>query len=246
MIAPLMTSLMTVAAGCRRVLSDHDRLGAPSKGIPSAAVAVGSAGSAFHLYNVARRPGGFNWLNLFYAAPIGAPAALSLAGLIGLAARRVADTPADKAPVLCRMPAGRVLSALVSIGLAGSSSEAGLLHFRGSFQNPFMWLPVTIPPVASVLMLAAAITPAAPGRFTRAWLGLTGLLGIGGVGFHAYGVARQMGGWRNASQNVLSGPPLSAPPSFTALALAGLAALSLIGRYENVKERAHDGPQPAI
>jgi hypothetical protein len=43
-----------------------------------------------------------------------------------------------------------------------------------------------------------------------------------------------MGGWRNWTQNVLNGPPLPAPPSFTGLALAGLAALGLL------KEREHD------
>jgi hypothetical protein len=37
-----------------------------------------------------------------------------------------------------------------------------------------------------------------------------------------------MGGWRNWSQNILNGPPLPAPPAFTALAIAGLVALSLI------------------
>ena len=37
-----------------------------------------------------------------------------------------------------------------------------------------------------------------------------------------------MGGWRNWSQNVLNGPPLPAPPSFTGLSLAGLAALNLM------------------
>jgi len=37
-----------------------------------------------------------------------------------------------------------------------------------------------------------------------------------------------MGGWRNWSQNVLNGPPIPAPPSFTGLALAGLAALGLL------------------
>jgi hypothetical protein len=64
----------------------------------------------------------------------------------------------------------------------------------------------------------------------RLCLKLTALLGFAGVGFHAYGVSRNMGGWRNWSQNVLNGPPLPAPPSFTGLALAGLAALSLIER----------------
>ncbi|WP_052233996.1 hypothetical protein [Massilia sp. WF1] len=55
----------------------------------------------------------------------------------------------------------------------------------------------------------------------------TAWLGVAGVALHARGVARQMGGWRNWSQNVLSGPPLPAPPSFSALALAGGAALEL-------------------
>lgn len=48
------------------------------------------------------------------------------------------------------------------------------------------------------------------------------------MGFHAYGVQRNMGGWRNWSQNLLQGPPLPAPPSFTGMALAGLAALELM------------------
>ena len=46
-------------------------------------------------------------------------------------------------------------------------------------------------------------------------------------GFHAYGVSRNMGGWRAWSQSLLNGPPVPAPPSFTGLALAGLAALGL-------------------
>jgi hypothetical protein len=37
-----------------------------------------------------------------------------------------------------------------------------------------------------------------------------------------------MGGWRNWSQNIQAGPPLPAPPSFTGLALVGLAALNLL------------------
>jgi hypothetical protein len=226
MAAPLLTSLLAMLAGAGgAAASGRSRFTRDE--VYLAAVAVGAAGSAFHLYNVLRRPGGLSWPNLFYAAPIGAPAALALSGLIGLAAQRV-GTDGD-APRLFGLPAGRVLSALTGVGLAGTSGEAGLLHFRGAFQNPFMWLPVTVPPLAAALMLAAALGPARAGRrwFTRAWLALTGVLGVGGVGFHAYGVHRQMGGWRNTRQNLLSGPPLPAPPSFSALALAGLATLSL-------------------
>jgi hypothetical protein len=233
MLTPLLTSLMTVLAGVSAAASPSGRPRFGRSGIYLTSVAVGAAGTMFHFYNVRRRPGGLSWLNLFYAAPLGAPAALSLAGLIGLAAERLRD-PRQEAPAWLGQPAGRVLSALTAVGLAGTSIEAGLLHFRGAFQNPFMWLPVTVPPVAAALMVAAAVGPAqVKRRFTRIWLALTGMLGIGGVGFHAFGVARQMGGWRNWRQNVLSGPPLSAPPAFSGLALAALPALSLLSRGQS-------------
>jgi hypothetical protein len=103
-----------------------------------------------------------------------------------------------------------------------------LLHFRGAFQDPFMYLPVTVPPVAAGLLANAAVAPTRPRPFTRWWLRLTSLVGLAGVAFHAWGVHRNMGGWRNWTQNVLNGPPMPAPPSFTGLGLAGLAALRLL------------------
>ena len=121
------------------------------------------------------------------------------------------------------------MAALTGAGLLGTTAEAGLLHFRGAYHDPFMFLPVTVPPVAAVLAGEAALGPKRRDRwFSRAWLRLTALLGFAGVGFHAWGVSRNMGGWRNWRQNVLNGPPLPAPPSFTGLALAGLAALGLM------------------
>ncbi|MGH7011532.1 MAG: hypothetical protein ACREEX_11925, partial [Caulobacteraceae bacterium] len=56
----------------------------------------------------------------------------------------------------------------------------------------------------------------------------TAAAGIAGPFFHAFGVSRQMGGWRNWRQNVLSGPPIPAPPAFAGLALVGLLALKLM------------------
>ncbi len=91
---------------------------------------------------------------------------------------------------------------------------------------------MTIPPAAAALLGETAFGKSRRNRwFTRWWLRLTALLGFAGVGFHAYGVSRNMGGWRNWSQNVLNGPPLPAPPSFTGLALAGLAALRLLKEH---------------
>ena len=96
-----------------------------------------------------------------------------------------------------------------------------------------MYLPVTMPPIAAAFMAEAALAPGyEPRRLARIWLGLVSLMGFAGSAFHAYGVQRMMGGWKNWRQNLFDGPPLPAPPSFAGLALGGLAALKLIERCE--------------
>ncbi len=192
------------------------------------AAAAGVVGTGFHLYNVLKRPGRLVWQNLFYGAPLGAPGAILLSGLLGVYSERLREQE-GVAPTVFGLPAGRTLALLTGAGLLGTSVEAGLLHFRGAYHNPFMFAPVTVPPVGAALLGATALGPAGRNRWlTRWWMRLTTLLGFAGVGFHAYGVSRNMGGWRNWSQNVLNGPPLPAPPSFTGLAMAGLAALGLL------------------
>ncbi len=190
---------------------------------------TGLVGTAFHAYNVTKRPGGISWQNLFYAAPLGAPAALSLSGVMGFLSERVRDTAPSRSPTIVGLSAGRVVGAVTSLGLLGTMTEAGLLHFRGAFNNPFMYVPVTLPPVAAALLGTAALGRSGTRRPWVRWsLRLTALMGYAGAAFHLRGVARQMGGWRNWSQNVLNGPPVPAPPSFTGLAAAGLAALGLL------------------
>jgi len=212
MVLPLVAAGLSVGAA---VLARRGEAEPPAARLAhDAAIATGLAGAAFHTYNVSKRPGGWAWTNFFHAAPIGAPFALTLAGVLGrLAGRRRAGD-------------ARRLAAAAAAGIAGSAAEAALLHFRGAFQNPAMVLPVALPPVAAALLGTAAAAPR-PGRVRRArtWLRLTAVLGLAGTAFHAYGLSRRMGGWANLSQNLLAGPPLPAPPSFTGLALAGLAAL---------------------
>jgi hypothetical protein len=193
-------------------------------------LAIGAIGAGFHLYNVTKRVGGFGWQNLFYGAPLGAPAALALSGAVGLAADQIAaNEKTTGEATLLGLPAGRALAVLTSLGLMGTVGEVGLMHFRGSFQNPAMYLPVALPPVAAALLAEAAIHPTGRSRTTaKTWLGVTSVLGVAGVALHCYGVSRAMGGWKNWRQNVLDGPPIPAPPSFSGLAIAGLAALALI------------------
>lgn len=220
MYVPLAVSTMTLAT---RVLDATGSLsGRPiQRGLVNGlALATGIVGTGFHLYNITKRPGGFGWLNLFYAAPLGAPAALSLAGLLGTAAHRLRRGGA--------MPSGAQLAGLVSIGLFGTAAEAGLLHFRGAYHNPAMVIPVTAGPAAAALLARAALSAQPRPAVARWALRLLAGIGFAGSAFHAYGIQRNMGGWRNWSQNLLNGPPLPAPPAFTALAVAGLAALRLI------------------
>lgn len=229
MFTPLVASGLTLLASLHGTADDRPAAHFARNTVYALAALTGIVGTGFHLYNVAKRPGGLVWQNLFYGAPLGAPAAILLAGLLGVYSERVREARTDTVPKVFGLPAGRALAGLTAAGLLGTSGEAGLLHFRGAYHNPFMFAPVTISPMAAVLMAGTAL--GRPGRdrwFTRWWLRLSALLGLAGVGFHAYGVSRNMGGWRNWSQNVLNGPPLPAPPSFTGLALAGLAALGLL------------------
>lgn len=230
MYVPLGVSLAALGAslhgGADRTAASH-RL---RHAIQIGAAATGVAGTAFHAYNITKRPGGVSWHNAFYAAPIGAPFALLLAGALGAVAESLRDEPAHD-PRLFGRPAGEALALVAAVGLVGTAAEAALLHFRGAYQNPAMYAPVTIAPIGAALLAHSALTkrPRArrPSRFARLWLRIAAALGFAGAGFHANGIARSQGGWRNWSQNLLAGPPLPAPPAFTALALAGLAALRM-------------------
>jgi hypothetical protein len=192
------------------------------------ALGTGIGGFGFHLYNVVKREGGIGFINLFYGAPLGAPFAMTLAGLAGLAASRlVLEAEKHSSARLLGMAADKVLAAGAAAGLIGTVGEAALLHFRGAFHNPVMFVPVTLPPITAIVLAIATFRPGLY-RLARALLRATAVMGIGGAGFHAYGVQRNMGGFYNWSQNILNGPPLPAPPSFTGVALAGLAAVKLM------------------
>jgi hypothetical protein len=225
MYVPLGAAAVTLLASLRDAVAPAAAGRGERNAVDAVAVATGIIGTGFHFYNIAKRPGGLSWLNLFYSAPLGAPASLSLAGLL----RRMALIVRTRGMV-AGMPPGKALAGLVSLGLVGTSAEAALLHFRGAYHNPAMVIPVTVPPIAAGLLLGASAAPGRSHLLARWVLRLVAGAGLLGAGFHAYGISRNMGGWRNWSQNLLNGPPLPAPPAFTALAIAGLAALSLIER----------------
>jgi hypothetical protein len=229
MVTPLATAALSLAISAHGNTDSRPAAHRVRDSIYSLAALAGLVGTTFHLFNVGKRVGGFSFQNLFYSAPVGAPMALTLSGAVGFLAERVRDTTPGDAPTILWWPAGRVVGAATSLGLLGTVGEVGLLHFRGAYHNPAMYLPVTLPPVTAAFLANAAVGRTQVLRpWTRVLLRLTTAMGYAGAGFHVAGVARNMGGWRNWSQNVLNGPPVPAPPSFTGLALAGLAALGLL------------------
>jgi hypothetical protein len=211
LIAPAVSAATLVAALA------PGQAGTLRRSVFGAAIVTGLVGNWFHVRQVARRPGGFSWEGLFYAAPVGAPGALTLAGLAGIGADATSR-------------ARRRLAALTAAGgLLATTVEIALLHFRGAFHERAMYAPLVLPPAAAIALARAAQDPAPRAmECARSLLRATAALGLVGTAFHARGIARQMGGWRNWSQNLQSGPPLPAPPGLTGAALAGLAAVDLL------------------
>jgi hypothetical protein len=225
----LMYVAPATAAASMAAAASREAPRALGRAVFAASTAIGITGLLFHLYNITKRPGGLSWNNLFYAAPVLAPGALTLSGILGLAARRL-ERLGGRLRFRRRLGEfGSALSYLISGGILATVAEVGLLHFRGAYHDPFMYVPVTVPPLAAASLAVAGTNPTEQNlRRSDLLLKLTAALGPIGTAFHAFGVQRNMGGWRNWTQNLFQGPPLPAPPSFTALALAGLGALRLL------------------
>jgi hypothetical protein len=115
-------------------------------------------------------------------------------------------------------------------------SEIVVLHFRGSFQSRFMWLPVLGLPVvgagatASVLVRDERRARAVFRPF--AWL-MT-MVGTAGAIFHIRGIGRQMGGFTNWKYNVVTGPPFPAP-----MQVALFGALGVLASASPSKRETH-------
>jgi hypothetical protein len=221
------------AAAMGAALSGHapHRIGTAIFGT---SMVVGITGLGFHLYNIGKRPGGFSWNNIFYAAPFAAPGALVLSGLFGIltgVVHRMRHEPRRR-----QIEFAEGLAYTVSGCMLVTTSEAWVLHFRGAFHDPFMYVPVTVvPAAATALAIAGAVRTETSFKIARGLLNASAIIGALGVGFHVYGVQRNMGGWRNWSQMMFQGPPLPAPPSFTGLALAGMGALNLLRNEAGAK-----------
>jgi hypothetical protein len=190
------------------------------------AIIFGFVGFGFHhYYGIAKKPAGYKWLlhYLMYGAPPLAPLGLTVTGMLALmTARGLAGEV-----TFVGLDLRAALVALVAVALAGTSLQAAILHYRGAFNNPFMFAPLTVPVLAVALSISMIIGPNEIVRLVfTILLWLTFLIGFVGLGMHLRGFGRQMGGLYVTIFNWLEGPPAFAP-----LLFAGFAAVGLIANY---------------
>ncbi len=103
MYTPIVVSSVTLAGVPARGWRHRPGSSRVRHGVQALAGLTGLIGFGFHAYNVGKREGGYSFQNLFYSAPIGAPMALTLAGVLGVVAERVRDAdPTSPASVGCR------------------------------------------------------------------------------------------------------------------------------------------------
>ena len=192
------------------------------------AVVTGVDGFAFHhYYGNERKPGGYKLLlhYLMYGAPQLAPLALSGVGVLALIAARGLAGEANFAGISLRA----ALFVFVAVALTGAILQAGVLHYRGAFNNPAMYAPLTAPLLAVPASVWVAFAPSRAASLALAiLLWLTFLAGFVGLGMHLRGLGRQMGGLHVALFNWLEGPPAFAPALFAGFAAVGLVAIYLL------------------
>jgi hypothetical protein len=118
----------------------------------------------------------------------------------------------------------RLLSAVTAASALPLGAEIYLNHYGGSFGNRWMWTPVVLSPVLTAAGIAGYASPRAATTVLPAVSSLVFLDGALGVFFHLRGAARKPGGLREATYNLVMGPPALAPGSLTLIGSLGLAA----------------------
>jgi hypothetical protein len=125
---------------------------------------------------------------------------------------------------LRRGRAQRLLSGATAAAALPLGAEIYVNHYGGSFGNKWMWTPVVLSPALGAAGIAGVVSQ----RAARTWLPACSALyvanGALGVYLHLRGIARKPGGLREASYNLVMGPPLLAPGSLTMVGALGLTA----------------------
>jgi hypothetical protein len=129
--------------------------------------------------------------------------------------------------LLQNIRAGR-LQRTLALATAFSAPPLGLEiyfeHYRGSFGDKWMWTPIALTPPLMAAGIAGAFSERAAKTVLPAVSALYFLDGLVGVVTHVQGVRKKPGGFREATYNLVMGPPLLAPGSLCMVGAMGLVA----------------------
>jgi hypothetical protein len=227
--APFIVGLLLAVSAVAAAIVPHVR------GVARAAVIAGMLALVggligvgyHHWYGITTKPGGYRWLlhHLMHHAPPLAPLALFAAGALEV----LGAVGASGTEQVFGTPIRGLALAVVGVTLAGATLQAGLLHYRGSYHNPAMYLPVVVLPLAGIAAVWSAISPGGASLvLASSLLWATFLSGFIGAGMHLRGMDRQMGGLYLGVAAILEAPPPGAPLFVAAVGAGGLVALQLL------------------
>jgi hypothetical protein len=121
----------------------------------------------------------------------------------------------------------RSLSGVTAFAAAVTTAEIYLEHYRASFGNKMMWSPIIVTPPVMVAGIGGVFSR----KWAKTYLPITALIytanGLVGEYYHARGVARRPGGFKQASYNLPMGPPIMAPGLMTIVGMLGVLAALL-------------------
>jgi hypothetical protein len=118
----------------------------------------------------------------------------------------------------------KLLSAATAAAALPLGLEIYTNHYSGSFGNRWMWTPVVLSPALAAAGAAGVVSERAAKTVLPALSAVYVADGLLGTYFHLRGAARKPGGFKEATYNLVMGPPALAPGSLTMIGAIGLAA----------------------
>jgi hypothetical protein len=120
--------------------------------------------------------------------------------------------------------AQKLLSAATAASALPLGAEIYVNHYGGSFGNKWMWTPVLLSPALSAAGVAGVASERAARTVLPALSAVFVADGLAGLFFHMRGIQRKPGGFKEASYNLVMGPPALAPGALTMVGGIGIAA----------------------
>jgi len=118
----------------------------------------------------------------------------------------------------------RTLALATALSAPPLGFEIYFEHYKGSFGDKWMWTPIVLTPPLTAAGIAGMVSERAAKTVLPAVSALYFLDGLIGVVTHLEGVRKKPGGFKEATYNLVMGPPLLAPGSLCMVGAMGVLA----------------------